>query len=145
MEELIAKMKVVLASTFAIYLKTHNFHWNVEGPNFYSHHKFLQKLYEDYFDAVDRIAEEIRTLGAYAPGSFVRFKEDSVVEDEINIPSALSMMTKLREDNMKIIKILKDTQKLAEKENAIGLANFLQDRVDVHYKHDWMLRSITKA
>lgn len=145
MEELVAKMKVVLASTFAIYLKAHNFHWNVEGPNFPQFHGFFGDLYEEYFSAVDPIAEEIRTLGAYAPGSFVRYKEDSVVDDEINIPSALSMATKLREDNMKIIKILKDTQKTAEKENAVGLANFLQDRIDKHYKHDWMLRAITKA
>lgn len=145
MEELVSKMKVVLASTFAIYLKAHNFHWNVEGPNFPMFHDFFGDLYEEYFSAVDPIAEEIRTLGAYAPGSLVRFKEDSVVKDEINIPSALSMATKLKEDNMKIIVILKETQKLAEKENAVGLANFLQDRIDRHYKHDWMLRSVTKA
>lgn len=145
MEELVSKMKVVLASTFAIYLKAHNFHWNVEGPNFPMFHDFFGDLYEEYFSAVDPIAEEIRTLGAYAPGSFVRYKEDSVVADEINIPSALSMASKLKEDNMKIIVILKETQKIAEKENAVGLANFLQDRIDKHYKHDWMLRSITKA
>ena len=145
MEELVSKMKVVLASTFSIYLKAHNFHWNVEGPNFPMFHDFFGDLYEEYFSAVDPIAEEIRTLGAYAPGSLVRFKEDSVVKDEINIPSALSMATKLKEDNMKIIVILKETQKLAEKENAVGLANFLQDRIDRHYKHDWMLRSVTKA
>jgi len=145
MEELVSKMKVVLASTFAIYLKAHNFHWNVEGPTFPMFHDFFGDLYQEYFSAVDPIAEEIRTLGAYAPGSLVRFKEDSVVKDEINIPSALSMATKLKEDNMKIIVILKETQKLAEKENAVGLANFLQDRIDRHYKHDWMLRSVTKA
>lgn len=145
MEELVSKMKVVLASTFAIYLKAHNFHWNVEGPNFPQFHSFFGDLYEEYFSAVDPIAEEIRTLGAYAPGSFVRFAEDSIVKDEINIPSALSMATKLKEDNMKIIVLLKETQKIAEKENAVGLANFLQDRIDRHYKHDWMLRSITKA
>jgi starvation-inducible DNA-binding protein len=145
MEELVSKMKVVLASTFAIYLKAHNFHWNVEGPTFPMFHDFFGDLYQEYFSAVDPIAEEIRTLGAYAPGSLVRFKEDSIVKDEINIPSALSMATKLKEDNMKIIVILKETQKLAEKENAVGLANFLQDRIDIHYKHDWMLRSVTKA
>jgi starvation-inducible DNA-binding protein len=145
MEELVSKMKVVLASTFAIYLKAHNFHWNVEGPTFPMFHDFFGDLYQEYFSAVDPIAEEIRTLGAYAPGSLVRYMEDSVVKDEINIPSALSMASKLKEDNMKIIVILKETQKLAEKENAVGLANFLQDRFDRHYKHDWMLKSVTKA
>jgi starvation-inducible DNA-binding protein len=145
MDELIEQMKVCLASVFALYLKTHYFHWNVEGPNFYSNHKFLQKMYEDLFDSVDRHAEEIRTSNGYAPGSFIRFSELSIVKDETNIPPPLSMMTKLMDDNLNVIKLLKDTKDLAEKQNSVGYSNFLQDRIDVHYKHHWMLRSITKV
>ena len=144
MEQLIEKMKVVLASVFSLYLKTHYFHWNVEGPNFPQYHSFLNELYEEIYGSIDIIAEEIRTLGAYAPGSFTRYKDMTIIEDEINIPQALSMMTKLHEDNLKVIVLLKETQKMAEEENAVGLANFLQDRIDRHYKHDWMLRSIIK-
>jgi starvation-inducible DNA-binding protein len=144
MEQLIEKMKVVLASVFSLYLKTHYFHWNVEGPNFPQYHSFLNELYEEIYGSIDIIAEEIRTLGAYAPGSFTRYKDMTIIEDEVNIPQALSMMTKLHEDNLKVIVLLKETQKMAEEENAVGLANFLQDRIDRHYKHDWMLRSIIK-
>jgi starvation-inducible DNA-binding protein len=145
MDELIEKMKVCLASVFALYLKAHYFHWNVEGPNFPQYHKFLQKLYEDLHDSVDRHAEEIRTSDGYAPGSFIRFSELSIIKDETNIPQAMSMMVKLMEDNLKVIALLKETQALAEKNNSVGYSNFLQDRIDIHYKHHWMLRSITKA
>ena len=145
MEELVEKMKVCLASVFALYLKAHYFHWNVEGPNFPQYHKFLKNLYEDLHDSVDRHAEEIRTSDGYAPGSFIRFSELSIVKDETNIPQAMTMMTKLLEDNLKVIVLLKETQALAEKNNSVGYSNFLQDRIDIHYKHHWMLRSITKA
>jgi starvation-inducible DNA-binding protein len=144
MEQLTENMKVVLASVFSLYLKAHYFHWNVEGPNFPQYHSFLNDLYEEIYGSIDTIAEEIRTLGAYAPGSFVRYKDMTIIEDEVNIPQALGMITKLHDDNLKIIKLLKETQKMAEEENAVGLANFLQDRIDRHYKHDWMLRSIIK-
>lgn len=144
MEQLTENMKVVLASVFSLYLKTHYFHWNVEGPNFPQYHSFLNDLYEEIYGSIDTIAEEIRTLGAYAPGSFVRYKDMTIIEDEVNIPQALGMITKLHDDNLKVIRLLKETQKMAEEENAVGLANFLQDRIDRHYKHDWMLRSIIK-
>jgi starvation-inducible DNA-binding protein len=145
MNDLIEKMKVCLASVFGLYLKTHYFHWNVEGPNFPQYHSFLNDLYEEIYDSIDAIAEEIRTLGAYAPGSFIRYQDLSIVKDETNIPGAMSMISKLQADNIAVIELLKETQKMAEKENAIGLANFLQDRVDRHYKHDWMLKSILKV
>ena len=145
MDELIQEMKVSLATTFAFYLKAHGFHWNVEGPNFPQYHEFLGDLYEEVFGAVDPIAEHLRTLGAYAPASFLRYKELSLVSDEVNIPAAMSMMKKLTDDNATIIDQLTKTQATAEKNKKMGLANFLQDRIDAHEKHGWMLRSITKG
>jgi starvation-inducible DNA-binding protein len=145
MDELIEQMKVTLASTFAFYLKAHGFHWNVEGANFPQYHEFLGGLWEETFGAVDPIAEHLRTLNAYAPASFVRYTDLSIIKDETNIPPAMSMMTKLLTDNTAIIDQLTKTQSLAEKEKKMGLANFLQDRIDAHEKHGWMLRSITKA
>jgi starvation-inducible DNA-binding protein len=145
MDELIQEMKVTLASTFAFYLKAHGFHWNVEGPNFPQYHEFLGNLYEEVFGAVDPIAEHLRTLGAYAPASFLRYKELSIVSDEINIPAPIAMMTKLTADNATLIEQLTKTQALAEQNKKMGLANFLQDRIDAHEKHGWMLRSITKG
>lgn len=145
MDELIQEMKVSLATTFAFYLKAHGFHWNVEGPNFPQYHEFLGDLWEEVFGAVDPIAEHLRTLGAYAPASFLRYKELSLVSDEVNIPAAMSMMKKLTDDNATIIEQLTKTQALAETNKKMGLANFLQDRIDAHEKHGWMLRSITKG
>jgi len=145
MDKLIEQMKVVLATTFALYLKTHYFHWNVEGRNFAQDHKFLQKLYEEIYESIDAHAEEIRTMEAYAPGSFTRFTALSKVEDELNIPAPMEMFKILQADNLRLIVEMKKANKMAEEQNAVGLCNFLQDRVDKHYKHDWMLRSILKA
>ena len=145
MDELIEQMKVALASTFAFYLKAHNFHWNVEGANFPQYHSFFEGIYTDAWGAVDGIAEHLRTLGAYAPGSFVRYSDLSVVKDETNIPPALSMVTKLHEDNMKVIEELKKAQALAVKNKCDGLQNYLQERIDIHFKHDWMLKATLKA
>ena len=145
MDELIEQMKVSLASTFAFYLKAHGFHWNVEGANFPQYHEFLGDLWEETFGAVDPIAEHLRTLNAYAPASFIRYTDLSIVKDELNIPPAMSMMVKLLSDNIAIIEQLTKTQALAESNKKMGLANFLQDRIDAHEKHGWMLRSITKA
>jgi len=145
MDELIEQMKVTLASTFAFYLKAHNFHWNVEGVNFPQFHSFFEGIYTDAWGAVDGIAEHLRTLDSYAPGSLGRYSELSLIKDEINIPSAIAMMTKLTTDNGTMIEQLTKTQALAEENNKMGLANFLQDRIDAHEKNGWMLRSIIKA
>jgi starvation-inducible DNA-binding protein len=145
MEDLVQESKVALASTFGFYLKAHNFHWNVEGVNFPQFHSFFEGIYTDAWGAVDGIAEHIRTLGAYAPGSLSRYSDLSLVQDEVNIPTALSMVSKLLDDNTAIITQLTKTQALAEKANKMGYANYLQDRIDAHEKHGWMLRSIVKA
>ena len=145
MDDLIQEMKVSLASTFAFYLKSHNFHWNVEGPNFPQYHDFLGNLWEETFGAVDGLAEQLRTLSSYVPGSLSRYAELSIVKDEVNIPAAIAMMTKLSIDNAALIVQLTRTQQLAETNRKFGLANYLQDRIDAHEKHAWMLRSTIKA
>jgi starvation-inducible DNA-binding protein len=143
--ELTQALKVALADTFAFYLKAHNFHWNVTGPNFSEYHKFLGDLWEETFDAVDLIAEGIRTLDAFAPGSFTRYKELSSIEDELKIPSAIDMLKKLEEDNKKVLASLLNAYELAEKDKKHGISNFIQDRITAHEKHGWMLRSFIKA
>jgi len=145
MSELVEQMKVVLASTFAFYLKTHNFHWNIEGPDFVQYHTYLGDLYGELWGAVDTLAEHIRTLNAYAPGSLSRFSQLSVVDDQINIPNSLKMFKELELDNNKIKAELVKAYNLAEKANELGLANFLQDRIDIHAKHGWFLKSIGKS
>jgi starvation-inducible DNA-binding protein len=144
METLVEIMRKVLADTFAMYLKSHNYHWNVEGPNFPQYHDFFGKLYEELHGAVDPIAEEIRSLDAYAPGSFTRFLELTEIEDETNIPMAREMAIKLLRDNDTVLNTLNVAFKLADQFERQGLADFIAGRIDVHNKHGWMLRSIIK-
>jgi starvation-inducible DNA-binding protein len=144
METLVEMMKKVLADTFAMYLKSHNYHWNVEGSNFPQYHEFFGNLYEELHGAVDPIAEQIRALDAYAPGSFSRFMELTDIQDELNVPLGTDMARKLLNDNEIVMSTLNMALKLAEQFDKQGLMDFLAGRIDTHSKHAWMLRSISK-
>lgn len=145
MEELINKMKVVLASTFAFYLKAQNYHWNVEGVNFPQYHDFFGKLYEEVHGSIDVIAEQIRILDAYAPGSLKRFQELSTIMDETSVPSAVIMCQRLQKDNETLLLDLEQAYNEAERTKQLGLSNFLQDRIEIHKKHGWMLKAVQKG
>lgn len=142
METLIEIMRKALADAYAFQLKVNNYHWNVTGPNFPQYHEFLGKLYQEVFASTDNIAEQIRALDAYAPGSFTRFIELTDIEDEVNIPTSNEMISRLVIDNDKYLETLNMAFKLANQFDKQGLVNFLADRIDVHNKHAWMLRSI---
>jgi starvation-inducible DNA-binding protein len=144
METLIEIMRRVLADAYAFQLKANNYHWNVEGPNFAEYHKFLGDLYEEVFEATDAIAEQIRALDAYAPGSFSRFMELTDIQCEIVVPAPIEMMRNLFVDNDKVLETLNVAFKLAENFDKQGLADYLAGRIDMHNKHRWMLRSLTK-
>ena len=144
MEILTNILKKYLAENFALYLKSLNFHWNVEGPRFIQLHSFFQDIYEDLEDATDTIAEHIRSLDAYVPGSFSRYAELSEIEDETAILTAEDMIKKIQEDNLIILKTLDVAFKLAEKENKQGLIDFLGSRIAQHDKWNWMLKSLMK-
>ena len=144
MSQLGDAVRVTMADTFAMYLKTHNYHWNVEGENFYQYHEFFKNLYEELFAAVDVLAEEIRGLNEYAPGSFSRFSELSSIEDATTVPDGVTMAANLLKDNDTVIASFTNAFKLAEAADKVGLSNMLQDRIDIHTKHGWMLRSTTK-
>jgi starvation-inducible DNA-binding protein len=145
MDELEQALKKAQADSFAFYLKAHYFHWNIEGVNFPQYHSFLKSLYEEVFAAVDTIAEGIRTLDIYVPGSFTRFKELASIQDETTIPSDVSMITRLKDDNEKVLDTLTKAYELAEEAKKYGISNLIQDRIQAHEKHGWMLRSIIKA
>lgn len=144
METLVEMMKKVLADTFSMYLKSHNYHWNVEGSNFPQYHDFFGNLYEELHGAVDPIAEHIRALDSYAPGSLSRFMELTEIQDELNVPLGTDMARKLLSDNQIVLNTLNMTFKLAEQFDQQGLMDFLAGRIDTHNKHAWMLRSIAK-
>jgi len=144
MSKMTDALKVVLADTFAFYLKIHNYHWNVTGPDFYEYHIFFEKLYTEVFEAVDSVAEHIRSLDEYAPGSLSRFSELTTIADAKTVPEGLNMAKQLLNDNAKVIESLKNAYLIAEEMQEIGVSNFLQDRTDIHKKHAWMLRATIK-
>jgi len=141
MEQLIEKMKVLLATQFAFYLKVHSFHWNVTGPNFPQYHDFWGDLYGELHGAIDDIAEHIRAIQGFAPGALARMQSLSRVSDQIEVPNAAEMFRIALIDNNTMIAVLTDAFREAEAAGEVGLANFLQDRIDIHKKHGWMLRA----
>ena len=142
MNNLEHEMKVVLANAFTFYLKAHYFHWNVEGQNFTSLHSFFGNIYDEVFESIDVIAEHIRALDMYAPGSMERFKELSEIHEQIMVPRAEMMVDELAQDNEILIDSLKRAYLLSS--DHLGLQNFLQDRIAAHEKHGWMLRATSK-
>ena len=137
-------LKTYLASTFAYYLKAHYFLWNVEGPDFGELHKFLSKIYEDAFSAVDPIAEYIRTTEEYAPGSFERFQELSQIQDQTKVPRARLMLQELLADTQTMIDMSKQLFDAATAEGREDVANFVAERQSAHGKYAWQLRSYLK-
>jgi starvation-inducible DNA-binding protein len=144
MEQLIQQLKVILGTNFALYFKTHGFHWNVEGVNFQQYHDFFAELYTSIFNNTDLIAEKIRMLDAYAPGSLLRMLELADVEESAIIPSPISMMAELKRDNDRMMVHLRAGIVAADQAGEPAIGNFLQDLLDQHQKHAWMLRSFIK-
>jgi starvation-inducible DNA-binding protein len=141
---LVDDLKRVQADTFALYAKTHYYHWNVEGPDFVQYHDFLGETYQQLFAAVDVLAEEVRALDSYAPAAHRMLMELTKIQDDNTIPGALEMMRRLQQDNDTVMEGLVAAYMSADAAGELGLANLLQDRLDVHKKLNWMLRSITK-
>ena len=144
MDELIAALKKVLANEYAFALKAQNFHWNVEGPDFLQYHELFAKIYDEVYGSVDIIAERVRTLGAYTPGSFTRFAQLSDIEDQVEIPTAKSMVEKLLTDTPVVLDSILRCYQLAERAGNHGLSNLMAERQDAHAKHQWMLTATLK-
>jgi len=143
-QQLIDQMKVILGTNFGLYFKSHTFHWNIEGPNFNDYHAFLGAFYTAVFANTDFIAEKIRMLDAYAPTSLSRMLELSDIQDTDSIPPALVMLSQLKSDNDRFIIHLRAGIAAADQADEPAIGNFLQDLLDQHQKHAWMLSSITK-
>jgi starvation-inducible DNA-binding protein len=139
--QLINEMKRLLANTFALYLKAQNYHWNVTGPNFAQYHEFFGNIYEEVHGSIDTTAEEIRKLGAFAPGSLSRFSDLKDIEDETTIPESAIMFARLARDNDTVIQNLYNARKIAEEIEAAGTLDYIESRIGIHEKHAWMLKS----
>jgi starvation-inducible DNA-binding protein len=145
METLIQQLRTILGTNFGLYFKAHSFHWNVEGPNFNDYHAFLGLLYNAVWLNTDLIAEKLRMLGVYAPPSIARMLENcDISTDAIAIPDARMMFMELKVDNERLITHLRAGIVAAEGANEPAIGNFLQDLLDQHQKHAWMISSIIK-
>lgn len=144
-QQLIEQMKAVLATAFSFYLKAHNYHWNVTGPNFDQYHTFLGTVYTDAWNSIDLYAEHIRALGAFCPGSLKRFSELSHISDEIAIPSAKFMFIRLASDNEVLLDELRRAADTAEQLKQKGLLNFLEGQIDFHETLQWKLKAFEEA
>lgn len=137
-------LKTLLATNFAYYLKAQMFHWNVEGPDFSQLHKFFAKIYEDTFDAIDPIAEYIRTLEDYAPGSFERYQELSQIQGQTKVPRARLMLEELLADTEGMKQLVMQVFEAAQAEGREDIANFMAERQNSHGKYAWQIKSFLK-
>lgn len=144
MEKLIEQLKTILGTNFALYFKSHGYHWNIEGSNFPQYHAFLDDFYTSVFAQTDLIAEHIRQLDSFAPGSLARILELADITESTNIPDALAMMREIKADNDRYIIHLRAGIAAADAAGEPAVSNFLQDLLGAHQKKAWMLRSITK-
>jgi starvation-inducible DNA-binding protein len=136
------RLKVVLASSYTLMLKTQNFHWNVTGPNFTSLHELFGKQYEGIFAANDEIAERIRALGQLSPGSYAAFAKLTVIKDAPAKPPAYAqMIDELLKDNEAMSRLASDLRAFADEAGDTATGDLMNGRIDAHDKAAWMLRS----
>lgn len=145
MSGLVEELKVLQANVFNFYAQAHGYHWNVEGSDFKELHAFFLEIYEDAFDSIDPISENIRKLNSYAPFGLTSWKNNAsiVINDSENL-SAKEMVKELMVSNDYIINNLNQVFSVATEENQQGICNFLADRIDKHQFWQWQLRATVK-
>ncbi|MBA2491716.1 MAG: DNA starvation/stationary phase protection protein [Gammaproteobacteria bacterium] len=131
----------VLADSYTLYLKTHNFHWNVKGPMFTTLHTLFEQEYTELALAVDEIAERIRALGYSAPGSYKQFAELTTIEEETRVPQAEEMIRQLVVGQESVIATMRSIFPVADDAGDEATADLLTQRMRIHEKNAWMLRS----
>ena len=141
-KEITAGLSRLLADSYTLYLKTHNYHWNVEGPMFNTLHLMFEQQYTELAQAVDEIAERIRALGEPAPGSYASFAELTSIEEEAGVPAAEDMIENLVKGQEAVVRTARSIFPAAERANDEPTADLLTQRMQVHEKNAWMLRSM---
>jgi len=139
--DIAAALNKVLADSYALYLKTHGYHWNVRGPNFQSLHVLLEGQYTEEWAALDTIAERIRALGQLAPQGYAAFGNLSSIKDGDPENDWEGMLKELLADNETVIRTLRDSFPVAEDAGDEATADLFTQRLQAHEKHAWMLRS----
>jgi starvation-inducible DNA-binding protein len=140
-QAVVQALSSLLASSYTLYLKTHNYHWNVTGPMFTTLHTLFETQYTDLATAVDEIAERIRALGAFAPGSYSAFAKLSAVKEETGRPEAKEMIRVLVSDQEAVRSSARRVIEAAEAANDQASVDLGTRRLAVHEKNAWMLRS----
>lgn len=132
----------LLADSYTLYLKTHNFHWNVTGPQFQTLHVMFEGQYTELAAAVDLIAERIRSLGVAAPGTYKEFAKLTSIEEPAGVPAANDMIKQLVEGQEAVVRTARSIFPLVEKAGDEVSADLLTQRMQLHEKTAWMLRSM---
>ncbi len=141
-EQIAGGLSRVLADTYTLYLKTHNFHWNVTGPMFQTLHLMFETQYNELAHAVDLVAERIRALGSPAPGTYREFAALSAIKEDDGIPKAQDMIRRLVEAHETVARTARDVFRAADGASDQPTCDLLTQRMQVHEKTAWMLRSL---
>jgi starvation-inducible DNA-binding protein len=140
-DRVVSALSKLLADTYTLYLKTHNYHWNVTGPMFNTLHTLFETEYTEYALAVDEIAERIRAVGARAPGSYSEFTEIASVKEDRGSPPAMQMIESLVADQQAVVASARKVVEAAEAAGDQATADLGVRRIQIHEKNAWMLRS----
>ncbi|WP_287128053.1 Dps family protein [Candidatus Cyanaurora vandensis] len=143
--QIVEGLSRLLADTYSLYLKTHNFHWNVTGPMFNTLHLMFETQYTELAMAVDLIAERIRSLGFPAPGTYSEFGQLSSIPETPGVPKAEQMIQLLVEGQEAVVRTARSIFPLVDKVNDEPTADLLTQRMQVHEKTAWMLRSLLEV
>lgn len=140
-EKIAHGLSKVLADSYMLYLKTHNYHWNVTGELFHSLHEQFEEQYTELAEAVDEIAERIRSIGYRAPGSFREFNQLTSIEEDTDKPDALEMVRRLAIDNETVLRTAREVIPACDEAGDEATLDLMTQRLHVHSKTAWMLRS----
>lgn len=143
-EKVAQGLKHLLADTYTLYLQTHNFHWNVVGPQFRELHLMFEEQYNELAVAVDDIAERIRTLDVPAPGTYKEFAKLSSIKEVDGVPEGRDMVDILTDGHEKVVKVCRQALKAAQDADDESSVSLISDRMRVHEKTAWMLRALNK-
>ncbi len=142
--EVAGSLSRLLADTYTLYLQTHNFHWNVEGPMFNTLHLMFETQYNELWTAVDTIAERIRSLGFHAPGTYGELAKLTSIEEVPGVPEAMQMVGTLVKGHEAVTRTAREAFKATDAAGDESSSDMLTQRLQVHEKTAWMLRSLLK-
>jgi len=141
-QKIASGLKNLLADTYTLYLKTHNYHWNVTGPMFNTLHDMFMLQYTELWNAIDIVAERIRALGEFAPGSYVAFTNLTSIKEDAEVPKAMDMVRNLVAGHETVIVTARNILPAANDANDQATIDLITQRLNIHEKTAWMLRSL---